>query len=140
MNSLILQTASRFLLPLLVLLSLVILLRGHNTPGGGFVGGLLAASAFALHAMAFDTEGARKMLRIDLQSLIGMGLSLALLSGLLSMAAGAVFFEGLWHELSVVGFDDPVKIGTPVLFDIGVYLTVLGVVLTMIFSLQEIVE
>ncbi len=140
MNSLVLQTASRFLLPLLLLLSVVILLRGHNTPGGGFVGGLLAASAFALQAMAFDVESARRMLRVNLLAMVGLGLTLALVSGFFSLAAGGPLLKGLWFEAPVLGFDDPIKLGTPVLFDIGVYLTVLGVVLTMIFTLQEVVE
>jgi L-alanine-DL-glutamate epimerase-like enolase superfamily enzyme len=57
MNSLILRTAARYLLPLLILFSIFLLFRGHNEPGGGFVAGLVAAAAFALYALAADVEG-----------------------------------------------------------------------------------
>ena len=62
MNSIILRTATRFMLPLLILFSIVVLLRGHNQPGGGFVGGLLATSAFALYAMAFGVPAMHRIL------------------------------------------------------------------------------
>jgi multicomponent Na+:H+ antiporter subunit B len=65
MTSLILSTAARYLLPLLLLFSLFILVRGHNEPGGGFIGGLIGAAAFALNAIAFDARSTRRTLRID---------------------------------------------------------------------------
>ncbi|HMN02746.1 MAG TPA: MnhB domain-containing protein, partial [Geobacter anodireducens] len=65
MQSLFLATAVRLLLPLLLLFSLFLLLRGHNEPGGGFVGGLVAAAAFALHALAHGVAAARRVLRVE---------------------------------------------------------------------------
>ena len=59
MNSVIFRTSAHVLLPFMLSLSVIVLLRGHNEPGGGFVGGLLAASGFALHAMAFGHASAR---------------------------------------------------------------------------------
>lgn len=54
MDSIILRTAARYLMPLFLLFSVIILLRGHNAPGGGFIGGLLAAGAFVFYAIAYD--------------------------------------------------------------------------------------
>lgn len=134
MKSLILTTAARFLLPLMLLFSLFLLLRGHNEPGGGFIGGLVASTAFALYALAHDVNQARRTLRIDPHLLIAAGLLAALLSGLLSTAFGNSFLTAIWigPELPVLG-----KAGTPLLFDTGVYLVVFGVMLTIIFSLAE---
>jgi len=63
----------RLLLPLLLMFSVFLLLRGHNEPGGGFVGGLMAATGFALFSIAFGSETARRILRIDPLALIGVG-------------------------------------------------------------------
>ena len=134
MTSLILSTATRYILPLMLLFSIYLLLRGHNEPGGGFVGGLVAASSFALYALAYNVDQARAALRIDPRKLIGVGLLIIIVSGILSLLSGLPFMTGLWlnEPLPVLG-----KVGTPVLFDSGVYLTVIGVTLTIIFSLAE---
>ncbi len=134
MTSLILSTATRYMLPLLLLFSIFLLLRGHNEPGGGFVGGLVAAAAFALYAIAYDVATARRTLGIDSRTLIGLGLLVALTSGVISLIAGQPFMTGLWSEYAVPLLG---KVGTPLLFDIGVYLVVIGVTLTIIFGLAE---
>ncbi|MCL4707917.1 Na+/H+ antiporter subunit B [bacterium] len=134
MQSLILSVAARSLLPLLLLFSFFLLVRGHNEPGGGFVGGLVAAAAFALYAIAEGVEKVRQTLRVDPRVLIGAGLFVALSSGLLSLLQGKPFMTGLWYKQAV-----PVlgKLGTPVLFDAGVYLVVVGIILTIILTLAE---
>lgn len=134
MNSVILATATRYLLPLLLLLSVYLLLRGHNLPGGGFVGGLVAAAAFALYAMAHGVQSAKQVLRVDPQTLLSYGLLTSFLSGVLSLLVGLPFMTGLWVERPVIVLG---KAGTPVLFDTGVFMVVLGVVLTIVFALGE---
>ena len=136
MTSLILSTATRLLLPLFLLFSIFILLRGHNEPGGGFVGGLIAAAAFALHAIAYDVEKTRTLLAIDTRSLIVLGLLLAMSSGMVSLFMGEPFFTGQWVRISFWSIGE-LDLGTPLFFDIGVYLTVIGVTLTIILSLAE---
>jgi multicomponent Na+:H+ antiporter subunit B len=134
MRSLIFLTATTYLLPLLLLLSVYLLLHGHDFPGGGFVGGLVASAAFALYAISHGVEESRKLIRVDPQYLIGAGLLIALLGGCLPLLLGKPFLTGLWVTL------EPViewKIGTPVLFDVGVYFAVIGATLTIIFSLAE---
>jgi multicomponent Na+:H+ antiporter subunit B len=136
MTSLILSTAARYLLPLLLLFSLFILIRGHNEPGGGFIGGLVAAAAFALNAVAFDARSTRRTLRIDPRMLIPAGLSIALVSGIIPLFFRDSFMTGKWFSVFVPGLEQ-LDIGTPLLFDCGVYLLVLGVALTMILTLTE---
>jgi multicomponent Na+:H+ antiporter subunit B len=132
--SVILSTAVRLLLPLLLLFSVFVLFRGHNEPGGGFIGGLVAAAAFALYAIAHGVEQARTRLWVEPRLLIALGLLMALASGLVSLLSGQSFMTGVWTglELPVLG-----KLGTPLLFDIGVYCTVVGVTLLIVFSLAE---
>ena len=134
MRSLLLETASRVLLPLILVFSVFLLVRGHNEPGGGFVGGLAAASAFALVAVATGVEAARRMLRVDPRTLMALGLGLALASAATPLLLGRPFLTGLWPAfvLPVVG-----KLGSPLLFDTGVYLVVVGVVLTVLWALME---
>lgn len=136
MKSLILRTATRFILPMILLFSVFLLLRGHHLPGGGFIGGLVAASAFSLYAFAFDPREARLLLRIDPRSLIGGGLLLALASGALSLSSGLPFMTGIWGTLSL-GPVGKVKLGTPLFFDTGIYLVVLGATLAMVLSMAE---
>ena len=136
MNSLILRTAARFLMTLLLLFSIFLLLRGHNEPGGGFVGGLVAASAFVLHTLANNAAATRNALRIDTRTFIGAGLLLAFTSGALSLFEGKPYLTALWWDISI-GDMGHIELSTPLLFDIGVYLVVLGVALTMILALAE---
>lgn len=134
MNSLILATATRLLLPLMLIFSIFLLIRGHNEPGGGFVGGLVAAAAFTLYAAVYGVTQAQEALRIDPKRLIGIGLLVAIVSALLSLATGAPLMTGLWYKdpLPVIG-----KVGTPVMFDVGVYIVVLGIAVTIMFGLLE---
>jgi multicomponent Na+:H+ antiporter subunit B len=138
MNSLILRTATRFMFPLLLLFSLFLLVRGHNEPGGGFAGGLVAASAFSLYALAFDVPTARQALGVDPRGLLGAGLLTAASSGWLGLLRGQPLLthQGLWSTVHLPGLGD-VHLGTPLLFDLGVYLVVVGMTLTIILPLAE---
>ena len=136
MISIILRTATRLLFTLLLLFSIFILLRGHNEPGGGFIAGLVTGGAFVLYAFAYDVTAARRALRIEPLALIGAGLLLATGSGFLPLFSGAPFLTGKWVSLDWLD-GEPIKIGTPIIFDIGVYLVVIGVTLTIIFNLAE---
>lgn len=134
MHSLILATAIRLFLPLMLLFSLFLLLRGHNEPGGGFVGGLVVAAAFALYTLAHGEKEGRRMLRVDPLRLVVTGLLISLTSGLLPLLSGRPFLTGLWSRspVAVIG-----HVGTPLLFDCGVYLLVAGMALLIIFNLME---
>jgi multicomponent Na+:H+ antiporter subunit B len=136
MDSLILRSAARLLLPLLLLFSIFLLLRGHNEPGGGFSAGLVAAAAFSLLTIATDVPTTRRTLRISPRIFMGVGLLVAVASGAIGLIGGGAFLTGLWAELPLPG-GAKLAVGTPLLFDIGVYLVVIGVVLTIVLSLME---
>lgn len=136
MDSVILKTAIRFLLPLLLLASVFLFLRGHNEPGGGFVGGLVASGAISLYAMTHTASAARQMTRVSPRILIGGGLLLALGSGLAPVFVGQPFLTGMWATVSTESLGE-LHPGTPLLFDLGVYCVVTGVTLVFVFSLLE---
>lgn len=138
MKYFILAQASRLLFPALLVLSLLVLYRGHNLPGGGFIGGLLAATAFILVGLGDSMERAKAMLRIEPVKLMALGLLVAVVSGLPGMLRGAPFLTGEW----LPGFSLPllgkVHLGTPLVFDIGVYMVVIGFALHTTFSLAQL--
>ncbi|MEM7112926.1 MAG: Na+/H+ antiporter subunit B [Chloroflexota bacterium] len=134
-RSTILTTATRVLLPLMLVFAFYILVRGHNDPGGGFIAGLISATAFSLYGISEGMDSARTLLRVHPRTLIATGLLLVLVSGLLSpIFTGAPFLTAIWGETALPAFGKP---GTPVLFDIGVCLAVIGVILMIIFALAD---
>ncbi len=135
MQSLILHTTTRMMIGVLVLFSLFLFFRGHDEPGGGFIGGLVGAGAFTLYAIAFGTAATRKILRIHPITLIAIGLASLVISGLIPMFMGDPFLTGKWLFLELGGSE--VKLSTPLIFDIGVYLCVVGFIVAVIFSLEE---
>ena len=137
MTSSILQTAARLLMPLLLLFAVFLLLRGHNQPGGGFVGGLVVAASFVLYSIAFGVEAARRALLVRPSTLLGVGLLVAFVSGLPAVVAGHAFMTALWT--TVAAGTMVIAVGTPLVFDVGVFLAVIGVVLTIVFTLAEAV-
>ncbi|WP_319782788.1 Na+/H+ antiporter subunit B [Oceanisphaera sp. IT1-181] len=136
-TSIILQTATRMLVPLLLLFSIFLLLRGHNEPGGGFIAGLVASCAFGLHLFAFDARSTRVLLKVESQHLMGVGLCMALVSGMVGvLLKGQPFLTSQWAAFYVPGIGE-LSVSTPLLFDIGVYLVVIGVVSTILLSLDK---
>lgn len=133
MKSVILQTAAKYLLPILLIFSVFLLLRGHYYPGGGFVGGLVASIAFVLHSFAYGTDSTMKLLWYKPLTLIPIGLIIASAAMFLPVLFGLPVMTGLWfdHPIPVIGM-----IGSALFFDLGVYLVVIGVVLTILFTIS----
>ncbi|MEM6944215.1 MAG: MnhB domain-containing protein, partial [Pseudomonadota bacterium] len=100
MNSLILSTATRVIAPLLFLFSLYILWRGHNDPGGGFIGGLVAATALALMEKASGLERARRLLRVEPLAIAAVGLGCACISVFWGAIAKGYVLAGVWPLLT----------------------------------------
>lgn len=135
MRTLIFRTMAPYLTSLMVLFSVFVLLRGHNEPGGGFIGGLIAASAFAIYGIACGVSPVRRALYFHPMSISGFGLFIAAVSGALSMFGSVPFMTGLWTEVSILGVT--VDLSTPLVFDIGVYLVVLGSLTSIALALEE---
>jgi multicomponent Na+:H+ antiporter subunit B len=119
---------------MLLLFSLFLLLRGHNAPGGGFSGGLVAGAAFILAALARGTAHVRAQMPCSPGFLIRLGLICALVAGLLPLALGKAVFTGLWIEskIPVIG-----TVGSFLLFDAGVYFLVMGFVIGVLINLAS---
>lgn len=136
MNTLILRTVAPTLTSLMVIYSLIVLLSGHNQPGGGFIGGLIAASAFALYGIACGVGPVRRALYFHPISLAGFGMLLAGLSGLFSFIENVSYLTGLWWFPEIAkGVELPLS--TPLMFDIGVWLVVVGSLVSIALALEE---
>ncbi|EXI65990.1 MAG TPA: MnhB domain-containing protein [Candidatus Accumulibacter phosphatis] len=137
-RALLAEVLLRILHPVLLLASLWILLRGHNEPGGGFVGGLLAVAASAAMALTLTTAEARQRLPLPPPRLTALGVLIALLSGLPGVFAGQPFLTHLWVTVPLAVTELPLS--TVMLFDLGVYLAVWGAVGGYCLSLLATVE
>lgn len=135
-GSLILRAATRGLIPVLLLLSIIVLFQGHNKPGGGFIAGLMVGSCIVLYSFAFGPVATRRLLRIDPRTLIGFGLFLAFFSLFVPLWFHKPLMTSVWGKIPLPGME-PFKLGTPVLFDLGVFHLVAGVAAEMILSLQR---
>lgn len=139
MNSIILIAGARLQVVLLLVFSAYMLLRGHNAPGGGFIGGLIAATGFVVYAIACGTEDARKALRFDPGSIAGVGLGIALFAGVMAVFWGDALFTGQWLFIGATAESKGIPLSSVLIFDIGVYLVVLGAILSITFALEEAV-
>lgn len=135
MKSLIFRTITPLIVSVMVLFSIFVLLRGHNEPGGGFIGGLIAVAALSIYGIAFGVETVRRAIVFHPLSIAGAGLLLATLAGLLSMLFHVPFMTGLWVYPVVLGEEIPLS--SVMAFDIGVYLVVVGAVTSIALSLEE---
>jgi multicomponent Na+:H+ antiporter subunit B len=129
MNTLIFRTVAPLISTVMILISIIVLLRGHNDPGGGFIGGLIATSAAAIYGMARGVGEVRRLLRVNPIAFAGFGIALSCFVGLISMLVGAPFLTGLWLPGYIFG--------VPGAFDIGVYFVVFGTMTAIILALED---
>ncbi len=135
-NGKLLALTAKYFLPLLLFFSLVVFFRGHDQPGGGFIGGLIGAVACTLFLFGYGSDKAKSLLPFDPRSLIGLGLLLSLGSALWGSYHNQGFFKSFWYEVALPGLE-PFSVGTPQFFDLGVYLVVLGSLMIILLSMWE---
>jgi len=133
--SLILRTSAVPILVLTVLYSLYILLRGHNAPGGGFIGGLIAGVGLLFYAISRGREQALRLIGVAPTTLCGIGVLLALASGLPALLRGNAYLTHEWYTLKLAGIE--LALGTTLMFDTGVYVAVVGTVCTIFMNLIQ---
>ena len=133
-HPLILSTLTRLLLPLALLVSLFIFLRGHNLPGGGFIAGLITSVALIMQYLANGIAWTHQRMPRNLPRLIGLGLLAATLTGLGSWAFGYPFLTSTFTHLHgpLVG---EFELASAMAFDLGVYLVVVGATLLILIGL-----
>ena len=138
---LMLRVATRMLLPLALVVTLYIFMRGHNQPGGGFIAGLITAVALVLQYMAMGQSRAEALLRADAGSRfvrwIGMGLGIAGLTGMGAFVFGQPFLTSAHGYLSMPLLGE-LPLATAALFDLGVYITVVGATLLTLSTLGTV--
>ena len=129
----ILRTVARFAVPLTVWVSIVIFMQGHNLPGGGFVAGVMAGAAGAMYLLAF---GAAKAARYRWWKVSVAGLLIAVTTGTVPFLMGRPYMQhSIWHfDLPVIGL---YELPTATFFDLGVYLIVLGTLMTIFVELAQ---
>ncbi|NMG38958.1 Na+/H+ antiporter subunit B [Chelativorans sp. ZYF759] len=135
MNTVIFRTAAPYIAALMVIFSIFVLLRGHNEPGGGFIGGLMGASAFAIYGIACGVSSVRRALYLHPMTWSAIGLFLGAAAGVMSVFFGVPFLTGLWAPPEIFGIE--VELSSILLFDIGVYLVVLGAITSIALALEE---
>lgn len=135
MRTLIFRTCAPLIVATMLVFSLYICLRGHNEPGGGFIGGLIAAAAMGVFAMAAGVTATRRALRVDPLAIAGFGLFIAGLSGVLSLFTGSAFMTSIWLYLGAG--EGAVALSTPLVFDLGVYCVVFGTLSGVLLALED---
>lgn len=136
MRSLIFRTTARYLVPVLLLFTLFLLFRGHNHPGGAFPAALVAAVALAIQAMARGDEKTTTPAPLGSHYLIAAGFALMILSGIPGLLNKAELMVAFWTRVGMGGglFE---WLGTPVLFEIGIFIAIVGGARLMLQSLPE---
>ncbi|PLT34020.1 Na(+)/H(+) antiporter subunit B [Bacillus sp. V5-8f] len=135
-NDIILQTVAKVASLVIILFSIYIFFGGHYSPGGGFVGGLLAAGAIVLLLLAYDLKTVSNILPVDYKLVTAAGLLISSVT-----VSGALFFGAPLMTHAYKYFDLPLlghtALHTAVLFDLGVYLVVVGITMTIIQTIGE---
>lgn len=139
MSSIILRTAVALIMPLTLIFSLFMAIKGHNEPGGGFIGGLIAAVALAIYRMANGAETFRRLIPLHPRNIIFTGLAIALLTALAPLLAGLPLLHS-WHGYIPLPGGDRAHFATALFFDAGVFLVVIGASIGMIIRLSEELE
>lgn len=135
-NDVMLQTATKVVTFIILMFAVHIFFAGHYTPGGGFVGGLLTTSAIVLLMLAFDIETVKKILPINYVTMTAVGLLLALATASASIVFDVPFFTHAYDYFDLPLFGNT-SLHSALLFDVGVYLVVVGVTMTIIQTIGE---
>lgn len=135
-NDVILQSISKVVVFIILTLALYLFFSGHHAPGGGFIGGLVLSSAFVLMLLGSDIETVRKSIPINFTIVAAIGAMIVVLAGLIVTLFGQPFLKQSFATVNFPFFG-PTDFTTVTIFEIGVALTVVGVVVTIILSISE---
>ena len=137
MTSLLFQTAARLILPLSLVFAAYMMLKGHNAPGGGFIGGLTAAVALIVYAMACGREALLRLIPVHPRTLIAAGLLLAAVTGALPLLWGNPMLTSTVIDELPIGWGQSIHFVSVFFFDSGVVLVVIGASTGLIQRLGE---
>ena len=135
MNTVIFRTVVPGITAIMLVFSIFVLLRGHNEPGGGFIGGLIAASGVAVYGIARGVKTVRRAIMVEPLALAGFGVFIAGFAGVISLGWRVPYLTGLWAYFTFG--DTEFTLSTPLVFDIGVYCAVAGTLSAIALALEE---
>ncbi|MEK3890721.1 Na(+)/H(+) antiporter subunit B [Bacillus sp. FSL K6-3431] len=135
-NDVILQTVTRIVVFIILTLGVYLFLSGHNNPGGGFIGGLVLASAIVLLYLAYDIETVHKGIPFDFKRVAALGVLISVTSGFGALLSDSPFLSQAFSYFNLPVFGKT-ELATVIIFEAGVALTVVGVVVTIILSISE---
>ncbi|EUJ31643.1 Na(+)/H(+) antiporter subunit B [Listeria cornellensis] len=135
-NDVLLRNVTKVVVFIIFLFSLHLFLAGHYNPGGGFVAGLISAGAVTLTLIAYDSQTVRSMLNINTIMMTGVGLLFAVGTGMIGILTGDPFLTHKFGHVDLPIIGDT-SLHTATIFDLGVYLVVVGVTLTIIQTIGE---
>ncbi len=138
-HPMMLVAASRIILPLTLTVGLFLFLRGHNQPGGGFIAALVVGIAFLVQYLAAGFDWSDERLPFGEHRLIGWGVLLAMGTGIGAMLLGASFLTS-WFDYFHLPLVGKFELASAMLFDAGVFLTVLGAVMLALAQLSHIAQ
>ena len=137
MTSLLMKTAVSLLFPLTLLFAVYTALKGHNEPGGGFIGGLMASVAFIMYRMAHGRSALLRLLPFHPRVMVFVGLAIAFATALFPLLIGRPLLTSKVWDALPIGFGQTIHFASAVFFDTGVLLVVVGVTVGMIQRLNE---
>ena len=130
----LLATGARTMIPALIVFSVYLLVVGHDQPGGGFAGGLVGAAAILLIYLAYGDRGVRRAVATEPEVIAGIGVGVAVGAGVLGLVIDGSFLAAVTASITLPLLGD-IKLASVLVFDIGVYLVVVGLVATAILRL-----
>lgn len=140
MTSTLFKTAARLIVPLTLIFAAYIAMRGHNSPGGGFIGGLMASVGLILYRMAHGRAALLRLMPFHPRGLVALGLAIAYVTALVPLVLGRPLLTSLVIDGLYIGLGQTIHFASAVFFDIGVLLVVVGVTVGMIQRLSEEVD
>lgn len=135
-NDVILQTVTKIVVFIILTMAVYLFISGHNSPGGGFIGGLVLASALVLLFLAFDTETIMNRIPLDFKMVAALGAFIAVATGVASLFFDVPFLSQAYSYFNLPIFGKT-GLATVTVFELGVALAVVGVVVTIILSISE---
>ncbi|MGM0377167.1 MAG: MnhB domain-containing protein [Bacteroidota bacterium] len=139
MRNIVLEKTIKLFLFVMTGFALFVLLRGHNRPGGGFIAGIIASAGFLMYALVFGSDKLLEMLKMNPRYIMGIGLLITLFAALMPAFWGLPPMTAMWQEINIISLFT-IDAGTPLLFDTGVFVLVIGGVLGIITSIMDVLK
>jgi len=139
MRNIVLEKTIKLFLFVMTGFALFVLFRGHDRPGGGFIAGIIASAGFLMYALVFGSNKLLALLKMNPRYIMGMGLLIALIASLMPAFWGLPPMTAMWQEINFISVVT-IDAGTPLLFDTGVFVLVIGVVLGIITSIMDVLK